>query len=358
MTTKITEYSVTEAALAELRLRYKDMTWDLTTTKGDKEARGARLELVTLRTSLEAQRKEIKAPALALCERIDAEAKRITGEIKELEVPIDALIKADEKRRADEKAERERNERERVDAIKQRMAAIRSVPMEMVGKPSGEIREALDELSAMVVDAALFEEFELQAQGDRADAVKALTKMIDLMTAQEAESARLLAEREELARQQAEQRRIEVEAKAKREAEEKARQERIAAEDAARRQQEEADRAARAEADRIAAEQRAAEQARIDEQAAQLRRDQEAFAAQRQAGAEAAKSAELPTPEPEVTAADEEPVPAFALVEPTMQIVRPTDEQLVMCVADAFTVTEDIAYQWLMEFSGKQQVAA
>lgn len=43
-------------------------------TKGDKAARAARLELVTLRTALEKKRAEIKAPALERCRVIDAEA--------------------------------------------------------------------------------------------------------------------------------------------------------------------------------------------------------------------------------------------------------------------------------------------
>lgn len=358
MSTEIAEYSATEAALADLRARFKGVAWDLTTTKGDKEARGARLELVTLRTGLEAERKRIKAPALAHCALIDAEAKRITDEIKSLEGPIDALIKADEKRRADEKAERERIERERVDAIKQRMAAIRSVPMEMVGKPSAEIREALEELTAMAVEAALFEEFALQAQGDRADSVKALTRMHDAVVAQEAEAARLLAEREELARQQAEQRQRDAEARAKLEAEEAERKTRIAAEDAARRKQEEADRSARAEADRKAAEGRAAAQKLLDDQAAELRRKQEEFAAQQRAAEEAAKP--VVVSEPVVAAPQSEPeaAPVFTLVEAPAAACRPTDDEILSTVAGAFGVSEAVAHEWLRAYASASQVAA
>lgn len=358
MTTQITEYSATEAALAELRLRYKDMTWDLTTTKGDKEARGARQELVRLRTSLEAKRKEVKAPFLTKCALIDIEAERIEDEIKALENPIDALIKADERRRADEKAERDRIERERVSTIQLRMSAIRSVPMEMVGKKSGEIREALDELSAMAVDAALFEEFELQAQGDRADAVKALTKMLDAVTAQEAEAAHLQEAREALEREQAEQRRRDAEAKAKRAAEEAERKAHIAAEDAARREQEEADRAARAEAHRKAAEGRAAAQKLLDDQAAELRRKQEEFAAQQRAAEEAAKP--VVVSEPVVAAPQSEPeaAPVFTLVEAPAAACRPTDDEILSTVAGAFGVSEAVAHEWLRAYASASQVAA
>ena len=99
----LTEYNPTEAALADLRQRYADVAFDLTTTKGDKEARAARKELVTLRTSLEAKRKELKAPALERAKLIDTEAKRIEAAILELEEPIDAQIKADEARRERER---------------------------------------------------------------------------------------------------------------------------------------------------------------------------------------------------------------------------------------------------------------
>ena len=97
--TEIAEYSVTTAALAELRQRFGNVAFDLTTTKGDKEARAARLELVRLRTSLEAKRKELKAPALERSRLIDAEAKRITAAIDELEAPIDEQITAVERQR-------------------------------------------------------------------------------------------------------------------------------------------------------------------------------------------------------------------------------------------------------------------
>ena len=52
----VVEYSATEAALADLRSRYQNVVFDVATTKGDKAARAARLELVTLRTTLEKKR--------------------------------------------------------------------------------------------------------------------------------------------------------------------------------------------------------------------------------------------------------------------------------------------------------------
>ena len=90
--TAIAEYSPTAAALADLRARYQNVVWDVTTTKGDKEARAARRELVTLRTTLEAKRKELKAPALERTRLIDAEAKSIEAQIRALEEDLGAEL--------------------------------------------------------------------------------------------------------------------------------------------------------------------------------------------------------------------------------------------------------------------------
>jgi len=75
---EIAEYSKTEAGLAELRSRLANVAYDVTTVKGLAIAKADRAEVRGLRTGLEAMRKSIKAPALAHCKLIDAEAKRIT----------------------------------------------------------------------------------------------------------------------------------------------------------------------------------------------------------------------------------------------------------------------------------------
>ena len=120
----LVQYSRTEAALADLRTRYAGAEFDLTTTKGDAAARAARLELVTLRTSLEKTRKAFKAPALAYGKKIDAEAERITAEIEALEKPIDAQIRADEARREAEKEAKRQAEAARVQAHEANIARI------------------------------------------------------------------------------------------------------------------------------------------------------------------------------------------------------------------------------------------
>lgn len=353
MNTQVAEYSKTEAALGDLRKRFKGMTWDVSTTAGDKDARAARKELVSLRTGLDAKRKEIKAPLLLQCDLIEKEAKRITGEIVALESPIDELIKTEEKRRAEEKAERDRIESERVAEIQERISAIRSVAVQMVNQPSAAIQEALDELSAMRIDELLFGEFDLKAQGDRADAVKALTKMLEATLAQEAEASRLNAEREAFERQQAEQRRIDAEeALARQEAEAKARAE-------------------QAEVDRIAAEQRAIEQAKIDADKAELHRQQAEFQAaidaerERQEAIEraaqeaaAVEQARIDAEAAKVVIAEIKAEAGFTEIEPIAEPVkRPTAEQIINLVASTYKVSADTARGWINQITNMEKAA-
>lgn len=206
--TVLVEYSRTEAALAELRVKYQGAKYDLTTTAGDKAARAARLELKTLRTSLEAKRKELKAPALEFGKKIDAEAARITGEITALEEPIDAQIKADEKRREDERLERERIEAERVAAIKTKIDAIRAcaVRANAPEMTSERIQRGIDKVESIGIDAAGFAEFADEAAQAKSSTLAAMLNLRDQAKAREEEAARLEAQRIENERIAAQQR--------------------------------------------------------------------------------------------------------------------------------------------------------
>lgn len=154
-TAAITEYSQTSAALAELRQRFENVAFDVSTAAGDKAARAARYELVKLRTGLEAKRKEIKAPALERSRLIDAEAKRITDEILALEVPIDQQITAVERaKEAERQAKIEAEARRVADELEaQRVARVAAEKAER-DRIAAEHKAAADKLAA---DRAAFE---------------------------------------------------------------------------------------------------------------------------------------------------------------------------------------------------------
>ena len=228
----IQEYSQTEAGLQELRSRMAGVVYDVATTKGMDTARKDRRECVTLRTSLEAMRKEIKAPALERCKLIDSEAKRITEEILKLERPIDEAIKVEEQRKEQEKAEKARIEKERIDGIRSKIQTIKEYPLKAINLTAAKLAEVLPNVEALPITEEDYQEFQGEAQFALMESVAKLKQILTdkqtaeaeaakIKAAQEAEAARLKAEREEAERKATEEReKLEAE-RAKLEAERK-----------------------------------------------------------------------------------------------------------------------------------------
>ena len=154
-----------------------------------------------------------------------------------------------------------------------------------------------------------------------------------------------------------------------------AERERIRQEEAARlaREQAAAEAARQAEEARKAAEERAAQQAELDRQAEEIRRQREeweleqerariAEQAERMAASERAATAEKPAQEPPAEMQSDvadlissRPADVQPMTQRAPQ--RPTDEQIVMVVADTYQVSEDVAYGWLASFGRKSEAA-
>lgn len=187
MTTEIIEYTETERALTLLREQY-GKPFDVTTKAGMEAARAARRLIKSHRVALESARKEIKEPALRRCQLIDAEAKRITAELLALEQPIDAAIQAEERRVAQEKADRERIERERVADIHRRIAEIYATIAARANDDADRIDHALGMLESFD-DYGMFDEFADQAKEATQTVVAQLRTMIEQKRQAEAEAA-------------------------------------------------------------------------------------------------------------------------------------------------------------------------
>jgi len=234
---EIVEYSKTQAVLGDLRQRYEGVVYLVTTAKGMIDARKARAEIREWRTGLEKERIRIKAPALERARLIDSEAKRITAELVKLEGPIDEQIKAEEDRKVKEQLVKEEAEKTRIENLRGRIQAISEIPYKERGRTSSEVTIVLESTRTIAIDET-FQEFQFEAQMVKDGVVGELEKMFAEALAMEQEKARIIAEREELAKLRAEQedrereaekKRVEDEAKAKaaREDEERtARQER------------------------------------------------------------------------------------------------------------------------------------
>lgn len=355
-TNVIVKYSKTEAELAYLRAKYSGVVFDLTTTKGDKEARAARLEFVTLRTSLEKKRKEFKAPALAFGKKIDSEAERVTAEIVKLESFIDQQIKADEDRRAAEKAERDRIEAARVQAIQDKITAIRGFVAKCQDISAERIANGIELVSKVDTGAHVFFEFADQAQAAKDETVKAMRDMLEAAKVREAEAARVEAQRLENERI-AEQNRLQAEALAAQQAELdraaaaiKAEQDRLAQE------REKAEAAAKARADAEIAAAAAVAQA---EAAAKIKADAE-IAAQLEASRQAAAAIEA-AKQPEIAQVEGNDILMLAgelVAVPTCKPDTPPTLKLgVICTRLGFTVTADFLRSLGFEPAGRERAA-
>ena len=347
-TTAVAEYTPIAAALAAARARYQDVVWDLTTTRGNEDARRARRELVSLRTGLEARRKELKAPLLAQAKLVDDEARRITAELLQLEEPIDALIRADERRREEERAAREAAERARVAGIQAKIKAIMDQPIKAVRiRSAALLQTAIDTLAAQEIDPDEFEEFAEGARLAHAEALAAMRTMLAEIREREAEEARARAEREAQAKRDAAAAAERAEAdRIAREARE-AEARRLAAERAEfERQQSEARAAQEAQAARLAAQ-----QAEIERQAAELRARQEEAARSAEAAAAAdAECAADPIPGPAPVAATPVAVPPAPTTTGTpSRPSRPSDDQIIEALSMHYRVHETTVISWLLD---------
>lgn len=292
----------------ELHVKFKDVAFDVSTVKGMAEAKSARLQLRQEARFPMQTLKEAGSKMLGQMQRqFNAKADELIGEVAGYEKPIDEQIKAEEDRKAAEKARREQEEREAAALVQARIDGIRGFLVSAVGVQPEAIAALIAELDAIEITLPEF--------GDRAGEalqlkVTTLDKLGELHAAGVADAqakAKFEEERAELARQRAEQ---EAREKADREriaAEQLAAAEKLAIERAAFEQEqataraeakarEDADRARRDEEDRLAREARAAEDKRIADARAALEAEQRAVreAAEAKAAAErkAAQEAE------------------------------------------------------------------
>lgn len=263
----LTEFDKISAGLTELRTKYQGVVFDVKTASGMKAASAARAEIREPRYATEKARKAAKAPLLALGKNIEERASYITDSLLEIETPIDEQIKAEERRKEEEREAKMRAEQERIATIQALIEDIKRPAIEMVGRSSASIDDAMDEVLEIRIDER-FGEFKDIAEEAKVQTITKLTELHTAALANEAEQVRIAAERVELERLRAEadrrqkedaeraaaeiRKRAEEEsaARAKIEAEERASRERIETQErAARLKREEDDRQAKAARD-------------------------------------------------------------------------------------------------------------
>lgn len=185
----------------ELHQQFKDVAFDVSTTKGMEAAKAARHQI---RTEARYPMQELKTEGSkmlgAMQRQFNARAEQLISEVEGYEEPIDAQIKAEEQRKADIKAQAEAEEKARVDAISAAIDAVRNTPLALVNATAEETAAAITELRAEADDAKEeeFAEFAPLAKRTYVAALEQMESMLAAKTEAEAQAA-------ELARQQAAQ---------------------------------------------------------------------------------------------------------------------------------------------------------
>ena len=246
--TELVKYSVTDEALAQYRKEFLPLTIKgLDDVEGYEKVRDARLFIKAERVNVEKKRVELKASALEYGRAVDAEAKRITVAIEEVEDHLMA-----EQKRIDDEKERIKFEKEQRAVLPERMAKLAELDATMT---EDEVLKLDGPAFMAVLNGFLSRKLERQrvaqeeterAQRAEADRIEAEKKAIEDKKLEAEREARHKAEVEEAKRRAAEDARIQAEIDAKRKEDE-----RIAAEAAAK-----------AEAERIEAERPDAEKLR------------------------------------------------------------------------------------------------
>ncbi len=199
----LTEFDKIVAGLQALRAEHPiDLVFDVSTPKGMAEAIAHRAAWRDPRIAVEKFRKTAKQPVLTLGKDIDARAAWITEQLLEGETPVHEQIKAEEARRAQEKADREAAEFGRVMAMQEAVGEIAMLAM-VNGLPSVVIAARLESLRAEVLDPKVYQEMLPQAEAARTAAIAKMEQGLKAAQWDEAEAKRKADEDARLRAEQA-----------------------------------------------------------------------------------------------------------------------------------------------------------
>lgn len=190
------EISAVATGLHDLKTKYTGVVFDVTTTAGMDEAKEARAAVRDPRYKVERIRKDSKRKLASIGKEIDKEAQYLTVELLALEAPIDAQIKAEEKRKDDERAKKVEIERQRQVAIRAALAGISELPA-VTPRNIDALKAAIMTLESCEPSEEVFQEHLEHAIELRG---KALTTLMKALADEQEQESR----REEMAKQQAE----------------------------------------------------------------------------------------------------------------------------------------------------------
>lgn len=343
--TDIAEYRPHEEQIVRLETTYAKLVVDCSTSEGLANAKEVRVDIRDVRYALANTTKTALVPyqqkvkeAQARVNEVKEFGEALKARVLVLEEPIDEAIKAEEKRVADAKAERERIERERVEGIQAKISHFRNVVPAYAARAAADIEPMLERVKASVILFDEYGEFEAEATIARDNAIEQLETLHTAALEREVAAQKLLDQQKELDDLRAKQKIADDEAQRLRE--ERAEEDRLRL----KKQQDELDQQRR---------DMEAQQRQQRERDAQYQRDQEELARLRaQAAAPAPAAVVVATP---VIADQAQAVVAAVAPAPAADVFAdsniPSASEVVEVVAMAFCVTNDEASAWLRALS-------
>lgn len=190
------KFDLTKAGLSKLKKRCALFT-TVPESPADYKALTVQLaEVRTTRTSIEARRKELKAPLLDYGRQVDGLANGLKAALLDLEAPlIELKKKADEIKAAEKKAKAEA-EMKRIADLNAKLAEIRAVGNEFYDQMD-DVLNAIEGVEALVIDAENYQEFIQMAEVTRQEVLAKLRgKAAQIEDAILKEQERLQAEAE------------------------------------------------------------------------------------------------------------------------------------------------------------------
>lgn len=213
------EISAVYSGLSDLKSKYTNAVFDVTTTAGMDEAKEARAAVRDPRYKVERIRKDSKRKLAAIGKEIDKEAEYLTVQLFALEAPIDAQIKAEEKRKDDERAKKVEAERQRQLGIRSALNAISELPA-ITPRTIVALEMSISSLESCEPGESVFQEHLEHAIELHSKALATLRNALADEKDQEARRAEMARQQDELDRQR---KLIDEERRKEREAVERAR---------------------------------------------------------------------------------------------------------------------------------------
>lgn len=202
--TDIAEYRPHEEQIMRLEASYSSLVVDCSTSEGLSNAKEVRVDIRDVRYALANTTKTALIPyqqkvkeAQARVNQVKEFGEALKDRVLAIEMPVDEAIKAEEKRIADAKAERERIEAERVEAIRAKITRFSSVAA-YTSRSAADISIILMSVKESVILPEEYGEFEAEGTIARDNAIEQLEALHKSAIEREEAAAKLLAQQKEL----------------------------------------------------------------------------------------------------------------------------------------------------------------